>query len=196
LNKLTAPVFKATDLQLHIANLYYPILLQLAKNKAVITYKELIQEAQALNPNDAAIKNMIPVRSGNVLGVLYHFAELNDLPRITTLIVKQAGECGKGVSQSHDCPAERDRCFAFDWSVQQPKFSDFISQSKTANATRSIRRVRLSFDRALDIAWAYYLSNKNRLTNEARIAIEKIAKALCAGKTTEEAFAPFQKVSC
>ena len=193
MTKPAAPAFKATDLQLHIASLYYPILLQLAKDKTVITYKELIQKAQALNPNDAAIKNMIPVRSGDVLGVLYHFAELNDLPRITTLIVKQAGECGKGIAMTHDCPAERDRCFAYDWSEEQPKFWDFIAQSKAAIATQRIRRVRLSFERALDIAWAYYLSNKNQLTNEARLAIEKIAKTLCTGITAQEAFAPFQK---
>jgi|APGre2960657423_1045063.scaffolds.fasta_scaffold43671_1 hypothetical protein len=193
MNKPTAPTFKATDLQLHIASLYYPILLQLAKDKTVITYKEMIQKAQVLNPNDAVIKNMIPVRSGDVLGVLYHFAEMNNLPRITTLIVKQAGECGKGISKSHDCPVERDRCFAFNWSAEQPKFWDFIAQSKTVNSAKRIRRVRLNFERALDIAWAYYLSNRNRLTNEARIAIEKIAKALCTGMTTEQAFAPFQK---
>jgi hypothetical protein len=191
MTKPAALAFKATDLQLHLASLYYPILLQLAKDKTVMTYKELIEKAQALNPNDTAIKNMIPVRSGDVLGVLYHFAEMNDLPRITSLIVKQAGECGKGIAKTHDCPAERDRCFSFDWSVEQPKFWDFIAQSKAANAAQRIRRVRLSFERALDIAWAYYLSNKNRLTNEARTAIEKIAKVLCTGITTEEAFAPF-----
>jgi hypothetical protein len=193
MTKPAALPFKATDLQLHIAGLYYPILLQLAKDKAVMTYKELIDKAQALNPTDTAIKNMIPVRSGKVLGVLYHFAEMNDLPRITTLVIKQAGECGPGISTTHDCPAERDRCFSFDWSAEQPKFWDFIAQSKAANAAQRIRRVRLSFERALDIAWAHYLSNKNRLTNEARIAIEKIAKSLCTGVTTEEAFAPFHK---
>lgn len=193
MTKPAALPFKATDLQLHIAGLYYPILLQLAKDKAVMTYKELIEKAQALNPNDTAIKNMIPVRSGKVLGVIYHFAEMNDLPRITTLILNQAGECGPGIASTHDCSAERDRCFSFDWSVEQPKFWDFIAQSKAANATQRIRRVRLSFDRALDIAWAYYLSNKNRLKNEARIAIEKIAKVLCTGMTTEEAFAPYHR---
>ena len=193
MTKPAALAFKATDLQLHLASLYYPILLQLAKDKTVMTYKELIEKAQALNPNDTAIKNMIPVRSGDVLGVLYHFAEINDLPRITSLVVKQAGECGNGIAKTHDCPAERYRCFSFDWSVEQPKFWDFIAQSKAANATQRIRRVRLSFERALDIAWAYYLSNKNRLTNEARTAIEKIAKVLRTGITTEEAFAPFHK---
>ncbi len=193
MTKPAASAFKATDLQLHIANLYYPILLQLAKDQTVITYKDLIAKAQALHPNDSAIQNMIPVRSGEVLGVLYHFAQMNDLPRITTLVVKQAGECGKGIAMTHDCPAERDRCFAYDWSIEQPKFWDFIAQSKTANTAKRMRRVRLSFERALDIAWAYYLSNKNRLTNEARLAIEKIAKTLCTGVTAQEAFAPFQK---
>ena len=126
-------------------------------------------------------------------GVLYHFAEVNDLPRITTLIVKQAGECGKGIATTHDCPAERDRCFAFDWSGEQPKFWDFIAQSKAANTAQRTRRIRLSFERALDIAWAYYLSHKSQLTNEARIAIEKIAKKLCAGVTADEAFASYKK---
>jgi len=194
MTKPAAPAFKATDLQLHIASLYYPILLKLAKDQAVVTYKDLIAMAQALHPNDAAIKNMIPVRSGDVLGVLYHFAQMNKLPRITTLVIKQAGECGRGIAMTHDCPLERERCFAFDWSTEQPKFWEFISQRKTTNATQRIQRVRLSFERALDIAWAYYLSNKNRLTNEARTAIEKIAKALCTGVKAEEAFAPFHKI--
>jgi hypothetical protein len=194
MTKPAAPVFKATDLQLHIASLYYPLLLKLAKNQAVITYKDLIAMAQALHPNDAAIQKMIPVRSGDVLGVLYQFAQMNNLPRITTLVVKQAGECGKGIAMTHDCPLERDRCFAFDWSAEQPKFWEFISQCKASNETQKIRRVRLSFERAQDIAWAYYLSNKNRLTNEARTAIEKIAKALCTGIKPEEAFAPFHKI--
>lgn len=186
--------FKATDLQLHIASLYYPILLQLAKDKAVITYKQLIEKAQHLYPNDSDIQNMIPVRSGDVLGVLYHFAEVNQLPRLTTLVVKQAGECGIGIATTHDCPAERDRCFAFDWSGEQPKFWDFVAQSKASNAAQRIRRGRLSFERALDIAWAYYLSHKSQLSREARMRIEKIAKQLCTGIPVDEAFASFQKI--
>lgn len=187
-----ALAFGATDAQLHIASLYYPILLQVANNKTVITYKELLAKAKALNPNDPIMQKMIPVRSGAVLGVLYHFAETNGLPRITTLVVKQTkGECGIGIVNSHDCPLERERCYEFDWSGEQPKFWEFISSSKAANAAKMTRKIRITMERALDIAWAYYLSNKKKLPSEARNSIEKIAKALCTGITTEEAFAPY-----
>ena len=108
MSKSAAPAFKATDLELHIAGLFYPILLQLAKDKTVMTYKELIKKAQELNPNDSAIMNMIPVRSGKVLGVIYHFAEMNGLPRISTLIINKGGDCGPAILISHDCAAERE----------------------------------------------------------------------------------------
>ena len=194
MTKTAALAFGATDAQLHIAGLYYPILLQVAKDKTVITYKELIAKAKALNPNDLIIQKMIPVRSGDVLGVLYHFAESNDLPRITTLVVKQTkGECGSGIVNSHDCPFERERCYKFDWSGEQPKFWEFISSSKAANAAKKIRKIRISMERALDIAWGYYLSNRANLTSEARNSIEKIAKLLCIGISTQEAFAPYAK---
>jgi len=187
-----ALAFGATDAQLHIASLYYPILVQVAKEKTVITYKELLAKAEALNPNDPIMQKMIPVRSGAVLGVLYHFAETNGLPRITTLVVKQTkGECGRGIANTHDCPLERERCYEFDWSGEQPKFWEFISSSKAANAVKKVRKIRVTMERALDIAWAYYLSNKATLTIEARKSIEKIAKTLCTGITTEEAFSPY-----
>ncbi len=190
----TALAFGATDTQLHIAGLYYPILLQVAKDKTVITYKDLVAKAQALHPNDATMQKMIPVRSGDVLGVLYHFAETNALPRITTLVVKQTkGECGSGIAKSHDCPLERERCYAFDWSGEQPKFWEFIASSKAVNASKRIRKIGMKMERALDIAWAYYLSNKTTLTNDARNSIEKIAKILCTGSTAQEAFSPYVK---
>jgi hypothetical protein len=190
-----ALAFGATNTQLHIASLYYPILLQVAKDKTVITYSELIEKAKALHPNDAIMQNMIPVRSGDVLGVLYHFAEANGLPRISTLVVKQhKGECGKGIATTHDCPLERQRCHEFDWSKEQPKFWDFISDAKNANATKRVRKVRMKMERALDIAWAYYLSNKAQLSAEARNSIEKIAKLLCTGISAQDAFSPYAKV--
>ena len=195
MTKTAALAFGATDTQLHIAGLYYPILLQVAKDKTVITYKELIAKAKALNPNDPIIQKMIPVRSGDVLGVLYHFAETNGLPRITTLVVKQTkGECGIGIANSHDCPLERELCYEFDWSGEQPKFWEFISSSKAANAAKKIRKIRITMERALDIAWAYYLSNRANLTSEARNSIEKIAKTLCTGIPAKEAFLPYATV--
>jgi hypothetical protein len=178
MNRPSAHTIKATDLQLHIGSLYYPILLQLANEKAVITYKELIEKVQALNPNDEAIKNMIPFGSGNVLSVLYHFADINNQPRITTLAMKKGSQCGDGIETTHDCPAERDLCFAFDWSVEQSRFWDFIAKSKAADAARRAHR---NFEHASDKAWAYYLINKSQLTSQARIAIEKIINSLRTG---------------
>jgi len=193
MSKSAAPAFKATDLELHLAGLFYPILLQLAKDKAVMTYKELIQKTQELNPQDTAIMKMIPVRSGKVLGVIYHFAQTNGLPRITTLIVNKSGECGAGILISHDCAAERELCYAFDWSAEQPKFWDLLAQAKAANATKRIRKIRLTLDKALNIAWPYWIKNQTQLTQDARNAIEKIAKSLCTGISVEEAFAPYKK---
>jgi hypothetical protein len=193
MTKPAAPAFRATDKQLHIAGLFYPILLELAQDKTVLSYKALIEKAQAQHPNDLIMKNMIPVRSGPVLGILYHFAEMNGLPRISTLIVNHSGECGDGIASTHDCVAEREKCFAFDWSVAQPKFWSFIAQAKASNASKRIRHVRITIDKALNMAWAYYLSNRDRLIKEARNALDSIAKALCSGTTTEDAFKPYLK---
>ena len=85
---------KTTMLDLKIAKAFYPILIELATTKSTLQYKQLIERTKSLHPNDDQIQNMIAVRSGRVLGVIYRFAEFNNLPRISTLIVGKGGECG------------------------------------------------------------------------------------------------------
>ncbi len=193
---ITPSVVKVTPKDLHLAKSYYPILIELARNKRTLTYQELLQEAQQRHPDDHVIKKMRCVRSGRVLGVIYRFAEYQGLPRITTLIVKGAGtrsvkgECGIGVSNHLDCAAERQKCFEFDWDAHQSHFLDYISESQLSAAT-SAKKNTLTENQAENVYWAFYLANKARLIADVRQAVSLVVRELRQGIPAPIAFKPY-----
>ena len=187
--------YTATDL--HLASCYYPVLLELARSRKTLTYQQMLELVQSRHPNDDAVKNMLCVRSGRILGVIYNFAEINGLPRITTLVVKGVGtgatkgECGVGVSSHLDCAAERQNCYEFDWSAKQPMFWDYISAAHSeANRARPGKAV-LTQTQAENVYWAYLLANKARLVAEARTAINKLVAELRRGVSVATVFQPY-----
>ena len=187
---------KVTPKDLHLAKCYYPILIELARNKRTLTYQGLLQEAQQRHPEDDVIKKMRCVRSGRVLGVIYRFAEHQGIPRITTLIVKGVGarsvkgECGIGVSSHLDCAAERQKCFEFDWDAYKSQFSDYISESQLSVAT-SAKKNTLTENQAENVYWAFYLANKARLIADVRQAFSLLVRELRRGIPAPIVFKPY-----
>ena len=189
--------FSPTATDLHLASCYYPALLELARDKKTLTYQQLLDLVKARYPDDESVQRMLCVRSGRILGVIYRFAEINGLPRITTLIVRGVGtgaargECGSGVSSHLDCAAERQKCYAFDWSAKQPMFWDFIAASRSeASRVRPVRAV-LSQTQAENVYWAYFLANRARLVAEARTAINALVGELRRGVPVASVFQPY-----
>jgi hypothetical protein len=180
-----------TERDLHLASLIYPILIDLAKSRTVMTYSELVAAVQAASPSDSFAASMIPVQCGRFLGVIYNFAESLGLPRITALIVnKNDGDCGVGLSKAHDCDAERATCYAYDWSVALPKFWTFIKTAKAAIAVaRPLKKI--TADQARHIRYAYFIANRASFTPNIKDCDDVILKALMSGVAADVAFAQY-----
>lgn len=184
-----------TDLSLHLASLFYPILIETAKNKNVLTYKELVELAKQRHAEDEDVQKMIPVRTGRVLGVIFDFAEQAKLPRISTLIVSRKGECGKGIKNKFNCEQERQSCYAFNWEAKLPEFWDHIHKAKAANAERHQTTTKISKAKAADMMWEFYTANRSNLSPEVRNFRDHIIEQLCAGFTPTEVYGPYLKKS-
>jgi hypothetical protein len=180
-----------TERDLQLASLIYPILIDLAINRTVMTYAELVAAVQAANPNDSFAASMRPVQCGRFLGVIYNFAESQGLPRISALIInKGKGDCGKGLSDSHDCDAERATCYAYDWSLVLPQFWTFIKTSKAALvAARRLKKVPA--DKARQIRYSYFSTNRASFIPNIEEFEEDILNALMSGVAAEVAFAQY-----
>lgn len=76
-----------TLLDVQLARLLYPLLIELATAQEILTYGQLIERAQARYPDDQRVANLIPVRMGRILWVIYDFVAERDLPRLTLIIV-------------------------------------------------------------------------------------------------------------
>lgn len=189
--------FCPTAVDLHLASCYYPVLLELARNRQTLTYQQLVEVVQQRHPGDSKVQKMIPVRSGRILGVIYHFAERHGLPRISTLIVKttgdsqHGGDCGIGVSSHLDCASEREQCFAFDWEGHVPMFSKFITETRSAIEMNKAPKFIFTSNQAENIYWAYFLANKSRLNLGARTAINALILELRKGIPASTVFQPY-----
>jgi hypothetical protein len=182
-----------TDLSLHLAQIFYPLLIETATAKTVLTYKELVERAKDRHPDDADVQKMIPVRMGLVLGVIFEFAEQTQLPRISTLIVGRKGECGKGIKDKFDCEQERQNCYAFDWASQLPVFWEHLHRVKAVNALRSTKPKKISTEQASNIMWEFYTANQANLSPEVRKFRDHIIDKLCAGFSPAEVYGPYLK---
>ena len=182
---------RRTERDLHLASLIYPILINLAKSRTVMTYAELVTAVQAASPNDGFAASMIPVQCGRLLGVIYNFAESQGLPRITALIVnKNDGDCGEGLSMGHDCDAERATCYAYDWCLALPEFWTFIKTAQ-ANITTARPLKKITADQARQIRYAYFVANRASFIPNFKDCDDVILQELIAGVTVEVAFAPY-----
>lgn len=182
---------KTTMLDLKIAKAFYPILIELATTKTTLQYKQLVEKTKSLHPNDAQIQNMIAVRSGRVLGVIYRFAEFNNLPRISTLIVGKGGECGRGITEGHNAQIERENCYQHDWTNEIPKFWEFINSEEVIVNAKTTKKPSLSITHARDLVWDFYKQNKSNLIASVSKFRDLIAKQIVDGASIEDAFKPY-----
>ncbi len=182
-----------TDRSLHLASIYYPLLIEIARAKTVLSYKELVTRAKEKHPDDADVQKMIPVRMGLVLGVIFDFAEQAHLPRISTLIVGSKGECGTGVKDKFDCEQERQICYAFDWESQLPEFWEHLHKVKVTNALRTRKPTKISTAQASNMMWEFYTANHANLSPDVRKFRDHIIDKLCAGFSPADVYGPYLK---
>lgn len=173
-----------TLLDVQIARLLYPLLIELAMNRQIRTYGQLISLAQARYPDDQRIANLIPVRMGRILWVIYDFVEERGLPRLTLIIVSAGDQYPGSAMWQHDCEAEQQRCFAFDWSTAQLSFDLYGQQSE--EAVTPVRHV--SREQAKKLMSAHYRDPANNYPSQISSLREIIIENIMNGLSVEEAF--------
>jgi len=157
------PNITLNDVQL--AAIYYPILIELARNKRCISYGELISRAKELHPNTEYVQRAIPVSTGRKLDVVRLFISESGLPDVTSLILnKSMGECGNGVTEHFDPIKQRKEVFAYDWTMIFDKFDLYIKAAeekvKTVKASSKKATETISRQYAMAMTVQYYKENK------------------------------------
>ncbi|MHC2146490.1 hypothetical protein [Pseudomonas sp. 210_17 TE3656] len=173
-----------TLLDVQLARLLYPLLIELATARQTLTYKQLIERAQVRYPDDQRVANLIPVRMGRILWVIYDFVAERDLPRLTLIIVSAGDQYPGSAMWQHDCLAEQQRCFAFDWSEVDRAF-DLYGQS-SEKAVTPVKRV--SREQAKQLMSTHYAQHANAYPKEIRVLREAIIENIMNGMTAEDAF--------
>ncbi|QPN45508.1 hypothetical protein I5S86_01020 [Priestia aryabhattai] len=173
-----------TLLDVQLARLLYPQLIELATAGQVLTYGQLIERAKARYPDDQRVANLIPVRMGRILWVIYDFVEERQLPRLTLIIVSAEDQYPGSAMWRHDCHAEQQRCFDFDWSIVDQEFDMYGQRSE--KAVTPLRR--LPREQAKQLMAAHYRDPAYVYPSGIRALREAIIENIMNGLSVEEAF--------
>jgi hypothetical protein len=183
---LNSQYANVTLTDVHLASVYYPILVDLAKHKHCLTYSELVDRAKREHPDKPVVQKAIAVSTGRRLDVVRAFTDECGLPDLSALIIsKGTGECGVGFTKSFDPVATREKVFSFDWTEVSSDFDGFIQVREKAIAPRK----RVTEPKALEIMSAHYLANKASLPNNVREFRSVILELIMEGFSPEAAFA-------
>ena len=130
--KIEAEDFKkVTPLDVELATIYYPILIEQARQKETISYANLLKKAKGLNPNNQNVQKAIPVGTGRRLCVVTKFTQIKEIPDISSLVINKAtNEVGEGYSATYDPIEKRNEVFNFDWSGIKAEFDIYIESVK------------------------------------------------------------------
>jgi hypothetical protein len=173
-----------TLLDVQLARLLYPLVIDIAQIKRTCTYSDLIAVAKARYPDDQRIANLIPVRMGRILWVIYNFVEARDYPRLTLVIVSKTDKYPGSAMWQHDCELEQQRCFDFDWSTVDREFD--LYGEHTERAVTPVRRIRRDVAKQL-MSEHYYANRADYPANIAELR-ETIIENIVNGMSVEEAF--------
>jgi T5orf172 domain len=182
-----------TELDLIVAELMFPILVELAPTGNTIGYKEIAEQIKAKNTDVAEIVNITQRHIGRKLGTIWEFTKSQGCPHIGALVVSKGdGECGSGIASIViDLPKEREKVKLFNWSSVSLGFNLYISKAKIHKQEREVKKIKRSRDEAKNCFFAYWNEIKDEAPvsrNEAIEMKEKILQLVEDGASPEEAF--------
>lgn len=173
-----------TLLDVQLAHLLYPLLIEVAESQGILTYTQLIERAKLRYPDDRRVANLIPVRMGRILWVIYDFAEERGLPRLTLVIVSKKYLVPGSAMDHHDIEAEQKLSYAFDWSAVDQNFDLYIASSE--KAVTPLRRVKRP--QATQLMADHYRVNRSAYPSEISELREAIIENIMNGMSAEDAF--------
>lgn len=181
-----------TELDLIVAELMFPILVELAPTGNTIGYKEMAELIKDKNPAVVEIANITQRHIGRKLGTIWDFTKSQGCPHIGSLVVSTKGECGSGIASIvKDLPKEREKVKEFDWSSVSLGFESYISKAKIHKQEREVKRIKRSKDEASKCFFEYWNEIKDEAPvsrDEAIEMKERILQLMQDGASPEEAF--------
>ena len=177
-----------TTIDAHLAQAYFNVLVEVAKQKKMIPYGQLVDEAKRLYPNDPVIQSAaLAVSAGRRLNVVRIFTSQHEMPDLTSLAIsKSAGECGVGFLKSFDPETVRKEVYAFDWHAISSDFSGFVEV--TQKEIRARKAPRIKEPEALQMMHTHYKAHKDTLPKNIAEHRPLIIELLMAGISPEQAF--------
>lgn len=181
-----------TELDLVVAELMYPILVELASTERTIGYKEIAELIKNRNPDVVEIRNITQRHIGRKLGTIWEFTKSQGCPHIGSLVVSKDGECGSGIdSIVTDLPREREKVRGFNWRTVSLSFESYMSKVRILKKDRETKKVKRTREEAKSIFFTYWSRIKDEApisNNEALEIKEGILGLVQDGHSPEEAF--------
>ena len=131
-----------TDAALAIA--YYPLLVDLATRRQMMSFGDFVGLAKATHPDNPAVQNAIPVSTGRRLEFVRVFTALQELPDLSAWVTGKGGKNSATFQRDFDPEGERRRSAEVDWSEHQAAW-----EAHAAELRRLAQRItRRSLDEA------------------------------------------------
>lgn len=177
-----------TELDVEIAGLLYPVLVEVARARELISFGDLIRRTQKGHPDNAAMQRQVPVGMGRRLATVRVFTKAQGYPDLTCLVVNP-GHSVPPDSYFTNPEAEQARVAAFDWTKVDAEFSLQIAHWRKAAEKRPKRKR----EAAVACMAEYYFKHKASLPRAVQEFREQIIAELMAGEDAEAAFAAIVK---
>ncbi|WP_051329028.1 hypothetical protein [Geminicoccus roseus] len=171
-----------TVLDLQLASVFFPILLELAKDKRTITQTELVERARLAHPRRKIVQNADPLETGRRMEVVRGFTQEQGLPDLTCLVVQGDAE---GNTDGADPFEARRNVFSTDWSAVAAGFPAFLRKAEADLAPKA----KLTRDKAVQIMWEHYKANQAAIPKTINASREQIIADILEGFAAEDAFA-------
>lgn len=186
MSKLIEPSARTTTaVDLQLASVYFPILVELAKDKRTISDDDLLERARQAHPNRKIVQKAKDAGAGHRLDVLRSFTESKSLPDLSCLIVQEANGEEPPVADDHQDPIEcRRQVFSFDWPTVNGEFTHFLRMTEASLAPKA----KIKPDQAVQIMWEHYKIHQASIPKTINTARAQIIADILSGLPVEDAF--------
>lgn len=148
---------RITDLDLQMAELIYPILVELAPTGDTITYKGVVTAVRERYPHIPEVARLHHRHVGRRLGAIWQFTEKQGCPHIGALVINQSTkECGRGITEFLDPVEERKKIKDFPWSTVDLGFKSHIKKVRASQQALEKKLKKRSYDDAKELFFDYW----------------------------------------
>ncbi|KYC32345.1 hypothetical protein A0J57_10470 [Sphingobium sp. 22B] len=172
-----------TPVDIEIAGILYPVLVEAARDGEMLTCLQLIERAKLCHPDSAAIQKQVPVGLGRRLATVRAFTAPLGYPDLTCLVVQPRTNLPADVFPNPE--AEQAKVAAFDWKNVEPAFFMQLGEWRRANE----RKAKRDRGTAVQIVWDYYSANRARMPSAIQQFREILIDEVMGGEGVEQAFA-------